>query len=395
MGRWLVIHPEVFIFISTHNLLFYNAISCEYKTIKLNDGFTKLHKYMQNPANAYVMEIDDEFYNSNYEDLEELKNREFLDIKECALEKRPLSYPPILKLEYGCDLINYEYESNQAGAILSFLKELNIFCSGDINGNQLYKQVLYPLDNSNLRIDNADLLSFIKSLKFSGINAVNFVVNSSEDIHNYSNIIDYLYEQITCCITIHTNYKGYDSIKHYLKDNNYENLNLILVCTPEEFNNIKDSFANIKLLIESKESNIIANNILLTHKADIEIIPIYNNNIDFFKENVYIEHDELFSSTKREILSKSVLNNNYFGRLFVLPNGEVYSNINKASLGNIQSRLYDLIYTEINSERGWLLTRDKILPCKDCIFRYLCPSIGNYEFIIGKFDLCNILSLDR
>ena len=57
---------------------------------------------MQNPANAYVMEIDDEFYNSNYEDLEELKNREFLDIKECALEKRPLSYPPILKLEQSC-----------------------------------------------------------------------------------------------------------------------------------------------------------------------------------------------------------------------------------------------------------------------------------------------------
>ena len=45
MGRWLVIHPEVFIFISTHNLLFYNAISCEYKTIKLNDGFTKLVIY--------------------------------------------------------------------------------------------------------------------------------------------------------------------------------------------------------------------------------------------------------------------------------------------------------------------------------------------------------------
>jgi hypothetical protein len=39
---------------------------------------------------------------------------------------------------------------------------------------------------------------------------------------------------------------------------------------------------------------------------------------------------------------------------------------------------------------AWLRIRGNEKPCNQCVNRDLCPSISNYELVIGKNNLCNI-----
>ena len=60
-------------------------------------------------------------------------------------------------------------------------------------------------------------------------------------------------------------------------------------------------------------------------------------------------------------------------------------------IGNIQkSSLKELVYKELTELETWLKVRSKETPCKQCINKDLCPSISNYELVIGKNNLCNI-----
>lgn len=94
---------------------------------------------------------------------------------------------------------------------------------------------------------------------------------------------------------------------------------------------------------------------------------------------------------RKTIFRHKVLNDNFFGKLTVFPSGEVFANVNCPALGNIQeSSLKELVYKELTEQDVWLRVRSKEKPCKQCINKDLCPSISNYELVIGKNNLCNI-----
>lgn len=86
------------------------------------------------------------------------------------------------------------------------------------------------------------------------------------------------------------------------------------------------------------------------------------------------------------------MNENFFGKLTIMPNGDVYANVNANVLGNLKSNsLNELVYKEISQKESWFLKREN-KPCSDCAYKLLCPSPSNYELAIGKMNLCNILS---
>lgn len=59
--------------------------------------------------------------------------------------------------------------------------------------------------------------------------------------------------------------------------------------------------------------------------------------------------------------------------------------MNCSVLGNIQdSSLKELLYKEITEGNAWLRIRGNEKPCNQCVNRDLCPSISNYELVIGK-----------
>lgn len=85
-------------------------------------------------------------------------------------------------------------------------------------------------------------------------------------------------------------------------------------------------------------------------------------------------------------------NENFFGKMIIMPNGETYSNINHNSLGNAFDDILSinkLVYKEMRHGKAWFKVRDEI-PCKNCCNKSLCPSPSNYEIVTNRVNLCNI-----
>ena len=155
--------------------------------------------------------------------------------------------------------------------------------------------------------------------------------------------------------------------------------------------NLNENENDVFLESLSKAINIVTTNPL----AKINIRPFFNgSNMAFFKENVFMDLNDLLSSpiSKKSIFRHQVLNENFFGKMIIMPNGETYSNINHNSLGNAFDDILSinkLVYKEMRHGKAWFKVRDEI-PCKNCCNKSLCPSPSNYEIVTNRVNLCNI-----
>ena len=127
--------------------------------------------------------------------------------------------------------------------------------------------------------------------------------------------------------------------------------------------------------------------------TNYQITPIYTGkNIAFFEENIYLSAEDIFASVipHRIIFCNQKLNSNYFGKLHVLPNGEVKANMNTQTLGDIYNNsVLEIIAKELTGNTAWRVIR-KESPCIDCLYQYLCPPPSNYETAIGRPNLCHV-----
>lgn len=63
--------------------------------------------------------------------------------------------------------------------------------------------------------------------------------------------------------------------------------------------------------------------------------------------------------TIQDFFSRQVVNLNDFGKINILPNGDVYANLNQPKLGNIyDNTIYELIEKEINTGQSWFNIRN-------------------------------------
>ncbi len=93
----------------------------------------------------------------------------------------------------------------------------------------------------------------------------------------------------------------------------------------------------------------------------------------------------------KNILRNQVINSSFFGNLFILPNGDILPSSFGEKIGNIYSmNLTEAVFNEISDGQFWKKARKEVEPCNNCIYNSFCPSISNYEYAIGKFNLCNI-----
>jgi pseudo-rSAM protein len=134
----------------------------------------------------------------------------------------------------------------------------------------------------------------------------------------------------------------------------------------------------------------------IIEKYDIKsynICPFYTQeNFDFFKENIFINREDIFSEKIpfRRIFAHQKLNTNLFGSLTIVSNGNAHANVHSSVLGNIKTdSILNLIDKEMKINTAWRKIRNK-KPCVDCLYQYICPSPSNYETVIGKPNLCHV-----
>ena len=151
---------------------------------------------------------------------------------------------------------------------------------------------------------------------------------------------------------------------------------------------------NYYFKIKSIAEYELAQSIIEQQQIESKIIPFYDGtNLQFFEDNIFQNLDDILNThwSKSDIFAHTVLNTNDFGNFTILTNGKIFANVNFEPIGDIKSDDIKLLENqELIHGKSWLLNRNKIFPCKDCLYKYLCPSPSNYEIVIGRNNLCHL-----
>lgn len=404
---WLILHPDTFIWTKGNNSIVYNSKNYKSFTFFNRKTLKNICKTLVNPDNLYGILLNHEQLNDPevirfIENMKEIQAGSFLVKK--SDEPRPVSYPPILKIQEDIQALRLKHKSGkQTNEILRNLTEITIHLNGDSDYNQLYYRQFTAVSNSGETLSVHEIKQFLDKCCKEYIVTLNLVGDFSTYPEQES-----LFEWIKKT-KLHR-YHLITSLKSCLLDSNI----------PESFDadlDIRQTviIENIDLLERTDLSDYLQHSTSITfcfpvdseqkyHRVNeiirdkeirqFEIVPVFNgNNLDFFQNYVYTSAEDIKNPgfNRREIFSNQVINNFFFGKLIILPDKKVYANVNAAPIGKMEDSIYRLLFKELDSGTSWRMIRDK-KPCTECLYQWLCPSPSNYELLIGKPNLCKIVS---
>ena len=124
-----------------------------------------------------------------------------------------------------------------------------------------------------------------------------------------------------------------------------------------------------------------------------QLHPVYTgDNIRFFEENIFLTKEDILASSLsiKDFFTHQAMNIYDFGKLNIMPNGDVYANVNHPVLGSIHTHsIYEIACKEVEEGKSWLRIRNQA-PCNNCVYQWLCPHPSNYEIVIGRPNLCHV-----
>ncbi|MCL2311764.1 MAG: hypothetical protein FWC41_04645 [Firmicutes bacterium] len=415
VNQYFILEPYIFINIIGNSVLLYNSANAEKKLFNSPIIVEFLNR---NKDNLYVFPLIPE----NLEN-EEIKN--FIsEIKSHAMgfvyESRiaPIQFSPALKIQDVHKLDNarikdsYNKIYNSCNNIDTISLDINCFKTL----NSVVKQYLYrEISEDNIGINqkyeeiNFEYLKkFISSTITSNrLREVNLLGDNLGRYTHIDSLVDFFANysnDILINIYIDTNYTNQD-INQIEKVLHFK-LGKIIFCISEKCEKdileklINSCFASkmeIVCLIEQENAIDYFETWLTKYQIPCRFIPIYNGkNLSFFETNVFVGKEDIDSIflNQNQVFRNQVLNSNYYGKLVVQSNGDVYSNVHTQSLGNIaKDSLVELINNEVNSNsNSWFCVKQNLAPCNKCIYNILCPPVSNYEFILKRNNLCTLIT---
>lgn len=374
---WFKIEPYVHISIVNSNVLLYNTFDgsfIESKDIEI----VKLLKETLLKENCGVVLLTAERYNLD-------------NIRKFIME---------LRAKYMGDIIDIELSKSKPVQIMPFTSLLN---TQELFKKQNFptgKKILEYLSEISIYVDYntniMDLNSFLKSLP--NISTVN-IIGNLKDVANYKELLLVL-DQFPSLKKITYNYSNVISLQpEFVNNFSYS----ILINYPIDIS--KWNYSRRLLLNQSIPFECIFEVTSMDNYSQInkfieefgiekhQLKPVYTgDNIDFFKENVFLTKDDILSTplSISDFFINQSMNIFDFGKIAIMSNGDIYANVNYPILGNIHTHsIYEIISKELEEGRSWLRIRNQA-PCNTCLYQWFCPSPSNYEIAIGRPNLCHV-----
>lgn len=374
---WFKIEPYVHISIVNSNVLLYNTFDgsfIESKDIEI----VKLLKETLLKENCGVVLLTAERYNLD-------------NIRKFIME---------LRAKYMGDIIDIELSKSKPVQIMPFTSLLNIQELFKKQNFPTGKKILEYLSEISIYVDYntniMDLNSFLKSLP--NISTVN-IIGNLKDVANYKELLLVL-DQFPSLKKITCNYSNVISLQpEFVNIFSYS----ILINYPIDIS--KWNYSRRLLLNQSIPFECIFEVTSMDNYSQInkfieefgiekhQLKPVYTgDNIDFFKENVFLTKDDILSTplSISDFFINQSMNIFDFGKIAIMSNGDIYANVNYPILGNIHTHsIYEIISKELEEGRSWLRIRNQA-PCNTCLYQWFCPSPSNYEIAIGRPNLCHV-----
>lgn len=404
--HWFYLESYTFLFYSKNQYVIYNTLNSTYIDCSLyGKTINTVLSILHNTNKTYCVGIYEyQLRDSQFtEFIKKIRNTFSGDIIKNIRGIPPFISKPILRiLHHPNNPKTKEYNLLGENALFH-LHEVTFYLENqgfDLNPmyKDCYKQFLYPTYTEKQKLSYAKYLEIIEQLSICQIDKINIIPATIEKKELFSYLLS-LSRQYSIKTQIILPYKKYnkEDLKQLLINPQFSIM--IMVHLPvdyEELNSYINLFNEYNItwsLIASNKNDVIflsKNN--LGKFTNVDYIPWYTgDNMDFFKEYIYNDFKDIIEqkNTKQHIFRKQILNDNLFGKLTIFPTGEVYSNVNFPTIGNIQDqKLSEIVYSEIeNYFKPWFFTRDYV-SCKNCVNKYLCPSISNYEIVANEYNMC-------
>lgn len=404
--HWFYLESYTFLFYSKNQYVIYNTLNSTYIDCSLyGKTINTVLSILHNTNKTYCVGIYEyQLRDSQFtEFIKKIRNTFSGDIIKNIRGIPPFISKPILRiLHHPNNPKTKEYNLLGENALFH-LHEVTFYLENqgfDLNPmyKDCYKQFLYPTYTEKQKLSHAKYLEIIEQLSICQIDKINIIPATIEKKELFSYLLS-LSRQYSIKTQIILPYKKYnkEDLKQLLINPQFSIM--IMVHLPvdyEELNSYINLFNEYNItwsLIASNKNDVIflsKNN--LGKFTNVDYIPWYTgDNMDFFKEYIYNDFKDIIEqkNTKQHIFRKQILNDNLFGKLTIFPTGEVYSNVNFPTIGNIQDqKLSEIVYSEIeNYFKPRFFTRDYV-SCKNCVNKYLCPSISNYEIVANEYNMC-------
>ncbi|MCL2246415.1 MAG: TIGR04150 pseudo-rSAM protein [Lentimicrobiaceae bacterium] len=390
----LVLSEDTFLWIKNHEGLVYQSKKYRAFVFSLSEKLSEICSHLFVLEHLYTIDLTEK----------ELKNsdvRHFVDqlieidagrlIPNTSTKKGTVSLMPVLKIHEEISDYIKKHKRGVGGNIIEHIHELTFYLNGSKYGNDLYyRQTIFPTKHESV-LETEKIIRFIRNSKNPFLFNINLVGNifSFPYFEELLHHIETFEIPVTICIT------GSDAFenKDLLKKNDWRKFRIIadkkdnIERTIAFFEEIGISFS-VDFIIFSEQDYLDVEKFSTT--MDGNFVPMCNGeNIEFFESNIFISEKEILSSalSKRQIFQRQATNVNHFGKLTILPDGNVYADANQTSLGTIGDTVYSIVYREFTEGKSWFRVRN-FTPCKDCIYQWLCPSPSNYETVIGRSNLC-------
>ncbi len=401
---WFYLEPYVHIFNDTQNILLYNTLNgADIIINKNNKKVFDIVNEVKIPENLYVTSISPNDIKNNRiaNFIKEIKEKFFGDILDKNLSKgKPVQMIPILKLENKIEnnIINPDVQE------LNSLAEITLFLNSNLkNSHRENSQFIFCTENG--QSDNEIEFSILKHIiDNTKIGKINITGNNIFSFSKFDKAIQML-ENKRVFSNFYMNYKNPDithqNLKIIQKINSQINYSVSSPINNDAIKQVVEKSEKAKVSysfdfkIETEPDTAECEKVINKFNIDnYNFLPYYNQkNTKLFEEAVYLEKDDIFEAhaTQKDILARQAINQLSFGKLFILPNADVYANLNNHKIGNLKSNnILEIINKELYHGNSWRKLRKDVEPCNNCIYNLLCPSLSNYEYAIGKNNLCNI-----
>ena len=383
----LVLKSTTFLWMGDGKGFLYNTENYSHLSFDIdNDDIASCCRIWQNIDNLYVAHFDEKESHPDFLLLaSKIKSLGLGEIVEDNTSAMAL--PPVLKIKHAVENLHLWEGGMRAQPVLSYLMCLRVFLGGNADCQDWWRQVLYPM-SAEQRLDVPRFFSFLRKCDFRTLSNIELIVSEWDQIR-IRELIGFLSG---------TQLKGRVSVVFTHPDPGYTNdiigelsadrVNLLQVCPPGGEMSVSSWAPGRKynLLIRSEDdyrhwSSIVAN---LPDK-DYNLIPVAEDNVDFFRANVFLSEEEILSQklSKKDIFRHQALNVNQFGVLYVFPDGSVHSAPYAPAIGTLEDSVHQVIIRELEENHAWRQTRREMEPCRNCIYHDMCPSPTAYERVLG------------
>lgn len=311
-----------------------------------------------------------------------------------------ISLPPFLNIQHDIERLRNDRDRGIGENVLKYLSTLTIYLGGNCKNKPYYKQIIYPVC-SDETLNSDAIARFLDAIWIPSLHTINIVVSDSTDpvlVSMGQRLVSY--KQQVVFYFVHSDLKNEITAPYILVNSGYKVRFICETChdglIPRMFKNRISRELEIQLIgydfiIRTDQEYELWNQVVEDY--DIEsyaMISVYDNNSEFFERNVFLSESDLVENhlSRREVFAHQAINTEAFGKLTVMPDGRIFSDVTSPALGTIDDSIYEIIVQELEHNYSWRKVRSSDT-CKQCIYQWLCPSPTPYEREAQKETACN------